>query len=77
MVKLKTKSEKTLLAILKHIQAYFNRTWKEFAAALEYTPKKTSKGRQKIPEQPKKEVVYGRVALVVEKRKKPVKRKIT
>jgi len=77
MVKLKTKSEKTLLAILKHIQAYFNRTWREFTAALEYKPKKTSKGRQKIPDQPKKKVAYGRVALVVEKRKKPVKRKIT
>jgi hypothetical protein len=76
LVKLKTKSDKTMLSILKHIQAYFNRTWEEFIVALEYKPKKTSKGRQKIPDKPKEKVHYGRVAIIIEKRKKQVKRTI-
>lgn len=74
IVKLKTKSEKSMLSILKHIQTYLNRPWDEFIAALDYKPKKTSKGRQKIPDKPKEKVNYGRVALVIEKRKKQVKR---
>ena len=36
MVKLKTKSIKSMLFILRHIQVYFNRTWAEFTAALDY-----------------------------------------
>ena len=76
IIKLKTKSEKSLLSIIKHIQAYLHRTWEEFIAALAYKPKKTSKGRQKIREKPKEKVQYGRVALIIEKRKKQVKRTI-
>ncbi|MBU9712541.1 IS4 family transposase [Evansella tamaricis] len=76
IVKLNTKSDKTMLDILKHIRAYICNSWKQFTAALAYKPKKTSKGRQKIPEKPKKDVVYGSVALIVDKRKKRIKKKI-
>lgn len=76
IVKLKTKSNKTLISILTHIRAYFDKPWDEFIAALDYKPKRTSKGRQKIPEKPKIEINYGRVALIGVKNKKRVKRKI-
>ena len=76
MVKLKTQSTKSMLDILRHIRIYFNRTWAEFTAALDYKPKKTSRGRQKIPDKPKIEVDFGTLALVVKTRKKQVKRMI-
>jgi hypothetical protein len=74
MVKLKTKSEKSMLSILKHIQTYLHRTWDELIAALAYKSKKTSRGRQKIPDKQKGNVHYGGVALIKETRKKQVKR---
>lgn len=76
MVKLKTKSNKTLLSILTIIRTYFDNPWEEFITELEYTPSKTSKGRQKVPEKPKIEIDYGNVALIVENRKKRIRKKI-
>src|SRR5690606_8428254 len=76
IVKLKTKSNKTLLNILTHIRTYFDKSWDEFIVAINYKPKKTTKGRQKIPDQPKKEPNYGNVALIGEKNKKRIRRKI-
>ncbi|BCB03550.1 hypothetical protein KH172YL63_16830 [Bacillus sp. KH172YL63] len=76
MVKLKTKSQKSMLSILRHIQIYLHRTWGDLQAALDYTPKRTSRGRQKIPDKPPKEVDFGSVALIVKQRKKQVKRMI-
>lgn len=75
IVKLKTKSKKTMLSILTHIRTYFDRAWDEFETALEHKPKKTSKGRQKIPEKPKI-INYGSVALIAEEKTKRIKRKI-
>ncbi len=76
IVKLKTNSKKKPLSILTHIRTYLNRSWEEFIAALDYKPKKTSKGRQKIREKPKIEINYGNVALVNLEKKKREKRKI-
>lgn len=76
IVKLQTKSNKSLLTILTYIRTYFDKTWDEFEASLEYQPTKTSKGRQKIPEKPKKEIYYGTVALIGEKKKKRIRKKI-
>lgn len=76
IVKLKTKSNKTMLTILTHIRTYFDRTWEDFLNALEYKPKKTSKGRQKIAEKPKIEIIYGNVALTGETKKKRSRAKL-
>lgn len=75
IVKLKTKSQKSLKFILTNIRTYFDKTWDLFIKALEFKPKKTSKGRQKIPDKPEKKIYYGNVALIGEKKKR-VKRKI-
>ncbi|WP_404328411.1 IS4 family transposase [Mesobacillus maritimus] len=75
IVKLKTKSQKSLKFILTNIRTYFDKTWEVFITAIEFKPKKTSKGRQKIPDKPKKEIFYGSVALIGEKKKR-IKRKI-
>jgi hypothetical protein len=76
IVKLKTRSNKTLLSILIHIRTYLNQSWEEFIEALEYVPKRTSKGRQKIPDKPKKVIKYGNVALIAEGRRKRIRKKI-
>ena len=76
IVKLEANSKKKPLSILTHIRTYLNRSWEEFVMALDYKPKRTSKGRQKIPEKPKKEIIYGNVALVNLEKKKRDRRKI-
>ncbi|WBL17070.1 IS4 family transposase [Sutcliffiella sp. NC1] len=76
MVRLKTNSNKTMKNILVHIRTYLNRSWEDLVKALEYKSHKTSRGRQKVPKNPNKPVVYGKVALIVENQKKRVKRKI-
>jgi hypothetical protein len=76
IVKLKTKSEKSLLSVLTYIRTYFDKKWDEFVAALEFQPSRKSKGRQKVPEKPKPETYYGNVALIGEKKKKRIRRKI-
>ncbi|THE12466.1 IS4/IS5 family transposase, partial [Bacillus timonensis] len=75
IVKLKTKSKKSQKFILTNIRVYFDKTWEKFISALEYKPVKTSKGRQKVPDKPTKEIFYGSVALIGEKKKR-IKRKI-
>lgn len=75
IVKLKTNSNKSQKTILTSIRSYFDKSWELFISELEYKPKKTSKGRQKIPDKPKKEIFYGSVALIGEKKKR-TKRKI-
>lgn len=76
IVKLKTNSKKTTSTILTLIRTYIDKSWEEFIEALEYKPKKTSKGRQKIREKPKIEIDYGKVALVNLEKKKRERRKI-
>nr|WP_309098459.1 IS4 family transposase [Fredinandcohnia onubensis] len=75
IVKLKTQSNKSQKTILTSIRSYFDKSWEMFICELEYKTKKTSKGRQKVPDKPKKEIFYGSVALIGEKKKR-TKRKI-
>lgn len=76
IVRLKTDSKKSMLSVIRHIRTYLNQPWDQFVKALEHTSSKTSKGRQKVPEKPKIPVYYGNVALVSEKQKKRVKKRI-
>ncbi|WP_100333264.1 IS4 family transposase [Bacillus alkalisoli] len=76
IIRLKTDSSKTMLSVLRHIRTYLNQPWEAFISSLEYKTPKTSKGRQKVPERTKKPVEYGNLALIVEEKKKRVKRKI-
>jgi len=74
-VKLKTKSQKDLKTVLKHMKAFLEKTYKAFQTVLNRQPERKSKGRQKVPDKPKKQIDFGSVALVYEKKKR-VKRKI-
>lgn len=76
IVKLKTKTKKSLLSVLTHIRTYIEKNWSEFIDALNDKPQKTSRGRQKIPDKPKKDINYGNVAIIGEKYKKRIRRKI-
>lgn len=76
MVKLKTNSNKTLKTILTYVRTYLYQAWERFIKAIERRPKKTSKGRQKVPDKPKKEINFGSIALVNLEKKKRIKKKI-
>lgn len=76
IVKLITNSKKTLKEILMYIRAFFDKSWNRFMERLTKLPGKTSKGRQKIPEKPKKKVNFGSVALVHKENAKRIKKKI-
>ncbi|MGJ7922767.1 transposase [Neobacillus sp. LXY-4] len=71
IVKLQTKSTKTLWEFFQMLQIYLYKTWNSFIKALNRKKTKTSRGRQKIPiPLEKKPIVFGTVAICKEKRKK-------
>jgi len=76
IVKLITNSKKTLKEILMYIRSFFDKNWNHFMDKLNKIPKKTSKGRQKVPDKPKKNVNFGSVALVHKENAKRIKKKI-
>lgn len=76
IVKIITNSKKTLKDILMYIRAFFDKSWDKFIDRLNRQPSNTSKGRQKIPDKPKKKVDFGSVALVHKENAKRIKKKI-
>lgn len=71
IVKIKSKTKKTLWEVLRALRTYMFKTWASFTKELHPKKTKTSKGRQKIPiVKENKDIFIGNVARI-----KPQKRK--
>ncbi|RSK26098.1 IS4 family transposase [Bacillus sp. HMF5848] len=79
IVKLETQSKKTSWEFFRLLQTYLYKPVCQFKKSLRKKPKKTSRGRQKVPIPNKKNISFGNVAMVKEqkvKKNKTAERKL-